>query len=182
MSLSNFMTAVDKTNIFLGKINVGVIILAVTVITFEVVARYVFGMPTNWGHELMTLLFATSYVLAGGYAHYHRVHVRVDVVYSACSRRTQAILDVVSSVFFFLFTGVLFYTSWTFYWSSQTMLGGGTFLGAEIPGELSLTDWAPPIYPVKFMMAMGAFMVLLQGVVWLIRDLHMAFTGREWEK
>jgi len=67
--LKKFMVMVDKTNIFLGKINVGLIMLAVTVITFEVVARYVFGMPTNWGHELMTLLFAASYVLAGGYAH-----------------------------------------------------------------------------------------------------------------
>ena len=182
MSLNNFMLAVDKTNIFLGKMNVGIIILAVTIITFEVVARYVFGKPTNWGHELMTLLFATSYVLAGGYAHYHRAHVRVDVIYSACSRRTQAILDVVSSVFFFTFTGVLLYTSWTFYWSSQTMLGGGTLFGLEMSGEASLTDWAPPIYPVKLMMPLGALMLLLQGLVWLIRDLHMAFTGREWTK
>lgn len=182
MSLSKFMTAIDKTNIFLGKVNVGVIILAVVVITFEVVARYAFGMPTNWGHELMTDCFAISYVLAGGYAHYHRAHVRVDVVYSQCSPRTKAILDSISSVFFFLFTGVLFYTSWTFYWSSQNMWGGGTFLGAEIPGELSLTDWAPPLYPIKLMMPLGAFMLLLQGVVWLIRDLKMAFTGEEWAK
>jgi len=141
-----------------------------------------FGMPTNWGHELMTDCFAISYVLAGGYAHYHRAHVRVDVIYSQCAPRTKAILDSISSVFFFLFSGVLLYTTWTFYWSSQTMLGGGTFLGLELPGELSLTDWAPPLYPIKFMMPFGAMMLLLQGVVWLIRDLKLAFTGEEWAK
>lgn len=180
--LKKFMVMVDKTNIFLGKVNVGMIMLAVVVITFEVVARYVFGMPTNWGHELMTLLFAASYVLAGGYAHYHRAHVRVDVLYSRCSPRGKAILDCISSVFFFLFAGVMFYTSWTFYWSSQNMYGGGTLFGVDIIGEVSLTDWAPPLYPIKFMMPLGAAMLLLQGVVWLIRDLKLAFTGEEWAK
>jgi hypothetical protein len=29
------------------------------------------------------------------------------------------------------------------------------------------------------MMPVGALMLLLQGVVWFIRDLHMAITGRE---
>ena len=59
------------------------------------------------------------------------------------------------------------------------MHGGGTFLGITLPGELSLTDWAPPFYPVKFMMPLGALMLLLQGIVWWIRDLHVAITGRE---
>jgi TRAP-type mannitol/chloroaromatic compound transport system permease small subunit len=29
------------------------------------------------------------------------------------------------------------------------------------------------------MMPLGAFMLLLQGIVWLIRDIHIAFTGKE---
>ena len=177
--LKKFMTAVEKTNIFVGKLMVGVTLLAVLVITFEVVMRYVFDRPTNWGHETMTLLFAIQYMFVAGYCHYHRAHVRVDVIYSTRTRRTRAFLDLFTSIFFFTFTGVLLYTCWTFYWSSQTMLGGGKIFGIQVPGELSLTDWAPPLYPVKFMMPFGAFMLLLQGIVWFIRDLHFAITGRE---
>jgi TRAP-type mannitol/chloroaromatic compound transport system permease small subunit len=173
------MVAVEKTNIFIGKLMVGLMVLAVFVITFEVVMRYVFNRPTNWGHETMTLLFAIQYMMAAGYAHLHRAHVRVDVFYSTRTPRTRAWLDLFTSIFFFGFTLVLLYTSWLFYWSSQTMHGGGTFFGITLPGELSLTDWAPPYYPVKFMMPFGAFMLLLQGIVWLIRDIHMAFTGKE---
>ena len=44
---------------------------------------------------------------------------------------------------------------------------------------MSFTDWAPPYYPVKFMMPLGGFLLFLQGIVWLIRDIHMAATGRE---
>jgi TRAP-type mannitol/chloroaromatic compound transport system permease small subunit len=177
--LKKIMTAVEKTNIFIGKLMVGVTLLAVIVISFEVVMRYVFGLPTNWGHELMTLLFAVQYMFVAGYCHYHRAHVRVDVFYSTRKKRTRAFLDLFTSIFFFLFTGVLLWTCWTFYWSSQTMLGGGTIFGIIVPGELSLTDWAPPFYSVKFMMPLGAFFLLLQGIVWFIRDLHIAVTGRE---
>ena len=73
--IRKFMVAVEKTNVFIGKINVFVMLLAVVVITFEVVMRYVFHLPTNWGHELMTLLFAMQYMFVAGYCHYHRASV-----------------------------------------------------------------------------------------------------------
>jgi TRAP-type mannitol/chloroaromatic compound transport system permease small subunit len=158
--LKKFMTAVEKTNIFIGKMMVGVTLLAVSVITFEVLMRYFFNRPTNWGHELMTLLFGIQYAMAAGYAHYYRAHV-------------------FTAVFFFGFTLVLLWTCWDFYWSSQTMLAGAEIFGVVISGERSLTDWAPAYYPVKFMMPLGAFMLLLQGIVWLIRDIHIAITGKE---
>jgi TRAP-type mannitol/chloroaromatic compound transport system permease small subunit len=59
------------------------------------------------------------------------------------------------------------------------MLGGGKIFGLEVPGEISLTDWAPPIYGVKFMMPLAGLMLLLQGLNWFIRDIHIVITGRE---
>ena len=59
------------------------------------------------------------------------------------------------------------------------MEAGSKVFGFVVPGEASFTDWAPPYYPVKFMMPFGGVLLLLQGVVWLIRDIHMAATGRE---
>ncbi len=176
--LKKFMTAVNKTNIFMGKMMVGVILLAVAIITFEVVMRYVFNRPTNWGHESMTLLFAIFYCASAGYAHYFRAHVKVDVFYVSRSERGRAYLDLINAVFFFLFAIVFTYTSWNFYWSSQTMLGGAKIFGIEVPGELSFTDWQPPYYPIKFMMPFGGALLILQGIVLLIQDIHMAVTGR----
>jgi TRAP-type mannitol/chloroaromatic compound transport system permease small subunit len=177
--LKKFMVAVEKTNIFVGKLMVGVTLLAVAVITFEVVMRYLFNRPTNWGHELMTLLFGIQYAMCAGYAHYHRAHVRVDVFYASRSLRTRALLDVGTAIFFFGFTLVLLWTCWTFYWSSQTMEAGAEIFGIRLPGERSLTDWGPAYYPVKFMMPFGAFLLVLQGIVWFIRDLYTAVTGRQ---
>ena len=179
--LRTFMMAVEKTNLFVGKMMAYVSIVCVVVISLEVIMRYVFGMPTNWGHELMYSLFAMYYVMVVGVVHYWRSHVRVDVIYASLSRRTQAIMDLFSGVFFYVFVLVYIWTSWNFYWSSQWMTAGNSFLGIEIPGEASFTDWAPPLYPVKFLMPFGGVLLLLQGIVWTIRDAHMAFTGREFK-
>ena len=181
MDLRTFMMAVEKTNLFVGRLMAYVSLICVVVISFEVTMRYVFGMPTNWGHELMYSLFAMYYVMVVGTCHYYRAHVRVDVIYATRSPRTKAIMDLITAVFFYAFVLVYIYTSWTFYWSSQTMNAGNSFLGIEIPGEASFTDWAPPYYPIKFLMPFGGVLLLLQGIVWTIRDAHMAFTGREFK-
>ena len=176
--LKKIMSAVDKVNLFTGHVMVYVLLLAVLVISFEVIMRYLFNKPTNWGHESMTLLFAVLYITLGGFCHYYRGHVRVDILFSILSIRVRAILDVFTSLFFFLYILALTYYCWRFYWSSQTMMGGGTIFGVTVPGEMSFTDWGPPLYCVKFMMPLGGVLLLAQGINWFIRDLHMAVTGR----
>ena len=176
--LKKIMSAVDKVNLFTGHVMVYVLLLAVLVISFEVIMRYLFNKPTNWGHESMTLLFAVLYITLGGFCHYYRGHVRVDILFSILPIRVQAILDVFTSLFFFLYILALTYHCSLFYWSSQTMMGGGTVFGVTVPGEMSFTDWGPPLYCVKFMMPLGGVLLLAQGINWFIRDLHMAVTGR----
>ena len=179
--LRTFIMAVEKTNLFIAKLMAYIAIICVVVISFEVIMRYVFGMPTNWGHELMYSLFGMYYVMVVGVVHFWRAHVRVDVLYASLSRRTQAIMDLFNGVLFYLFVLVYLYTTWKFYWSSQMMSYGNTFLGIKILGEASFTDWGPPLYPVKIMMPLGGILLLLQGICWTIRDAHMAFTGREFK-
>jgi TRAP-type mannitol/chloroaromatic compound transport system permease small subunit len=176
--LKKITSAVDKVNLFTGHVMVYVLLLAILVISFEVIMRYLFNKPTNWGHESMTLLFAVLYVTLGGFCHYFRGHVRVDILFSILPIRVQAILDVFTSLLFFVYILAFTYYSWLFYWSSQTMMAGGTIFGIVVPGEMSFTDWGPPLYCVKFMMPLGGVLFLAQGINWFIRDLHMAITKR----
>ena len=43
--LRTFMMAVEKTNVFVGKMMAYVSLVCVAVISFEVIMRYFFGMP-----------------------------------------------------------------------------------------------------------------------------------------
>ena len=165
--LAKIARTIDRVSLASGRILVWWTVVAVAIITFEVVMRYVFNRPTNWGHESMTLIFGMQYILCGAYAHHAKAHVRVDVVYQAFSPRNKARMDALTSLLFFLYIGVMTYTGWFFYWQSQVIW------------ELSFTDWAPPLYPVKFTVFLGSLLLLLQGFANFIRDLHFAATGRE---
>jgi TRAP-type mannitol/chloroaromatic compound transport system permease small subunit len=82
----------------------------------------------------MFLMFGMQYLLAGGYALRVDAHVRVDVIYSMLPRRTQAITDVVTSVAFFIFTGVLFWTGVEFARRAIRAMDSGC---SRVPRDLS---------------------------------------------
>ncbi|MGH1350060.1 MAG: TRAP transporter small permease subunit [Methyloligellaceae bacterium] len=145
-----------------GKVGVFVAywsLLAVFVYYYEVVARYVFNSPTNWAHESMFLMFGMQYLLSSAYALREDSHVRVDVIYELFSLRTKAIMDVITSFFFFIFTVTLLLTGFLFAWDSFDVL------------EISFTEWGIQYWPVKMTIVIGAFLLLLQGIAKLIRDI-----------
>lgn len=157
--------AVETMSIVSGRILAWWTVLAVAIITLEVVLRYVFNRPTNWAHESMTLIFAMQYILCGAYAHLTKSHVRVDVIYQSLSERNRARMDALTALLFFFYIGVMTWTGWWLYWDSQLMW------------EVSFTDWGPPMYPVKFTVFLGSLLLLLQGFANFVRDTAFGFFG-----
>lgn len=141
-------------------------VLAVFAYYYEVIARYVFNSPTNWVHESMFLMFGMLYVLSGAFALREGSHVRVDVLYQYLPRRARASLDVITSVFFFIFVIAMLWTGWTFASDAIAM------------GEVSFTEWAIQYWPVKLAIPVGAALILVQGLARVIRALAV-LTG--WE-
>ena len=78
---------IDRLNEGMGLFWGSMIVLVTAAVLYEVVARTVFGAPTQWGNETTIYLSAMAYLLAGGYALLHRRHVRIDVLYEALSAR-----------------------------------------------------------------------------------------------
>jgi TRAP-type mannitol/chloroaromatic compound transport system permease small subunit len=134
-------------------------VLAVIVYYYEVIARYVFNSPTNWAHESMFLMFGMQYLLAGGFVLREGAHVRVDVIYMHLSNRAKALVDVLTSVFFFIFMVTLIFTGWTFFADSFEV------------SEVSFTEWAIQYWPIKFALPLGGLLLLLQGISVLVKDI-----------
>jgi TRAP-type mannitol/chloroaromatic compound transport system permease small subunit len=141
-------------------------VISVFVYYYEVIARYVFNSPTNWVHESMFLMYGMQYMLAGAYAYREDQHVRVDVIYTKFSPRGKALADIVTSMFFFIFIGVMFWTSWRF------------AADAINNDEHSFTEWGVQYWPVKLMMPIGAGLLFLQGISKLIKDIVFLSRGR----
>lgn len=154
-----FNRVVSRLNATVGEFVAYWSILAVVVYYYEVIARYVFNSPTNWAHESMFLMFGMQYLLAGGYVLREGAHVRVDVIYMRLPNRIKAIVDIFSSIFFFIFTIALLITGWIFFHDSFEV------------GEVSFTEWGIQYWPIKFALPLGAALLLLQGVAQLLNDI-----------
>ena len=161
-----FFLWIDKINGYVGEYVSFWAIIAVFVYYYEVLARYLFNSPTNWAHEGMFLMFGMQYVLAAGFTHREHAHVHVDVLYQYFPLRMKALINVLTSIFFFIFCIVLFWTGWTF--------------AADSIGvwEVSFTEWAIQYWPVKVTLSVGALLLMLDGITKLTKDLIVLFGKR----
>ena len=154
-----FLNTVDHVNEWVGKMVGWLIIPMVLIATYEVILRYVFNRPTIWVWEINQWLMGGITILTGGYILLKGGHVIVDVFVVKLSPRKRAMIDLVTSVLFFLSIGLL--------------LWGGTSQAWEslMSREESGTIFRGPIYIVKMTWPLGIFLLLLQGVAKFIRDL-----------
>ena len=161
------LNIIDNISEWTGRAVSFLIAIAVVAMSYEVIARYAFNAPTIWSYEVSYFLCGTAMIIGGAYALRYRSHVNVDIAYARVPRRGKTILDVVSSVLFFAFVGVLVWK------------GAGFALKSLRFFEHSDSLWSPPLYPFKIALFIGACLITLQGLGKFIRDLTTAVTGRE---
>lgn len=192
---------IDRLSLFCGEFVAYWAVIAVFVYYYEVIARYVFGSPTNWAHEAMYLMFGMQYLIAGSYAMLTESHVRVDIFYAPLSKPRKAWVDLLTSIFFFIFAGTLLFTSWIFAMDAIAVPSGNSVvsdwargqigLGEMISGfgaeqwtdpnirwgEISFNEWEVPLWPMKWVMVMGGVLLVLQGVSKLSKDIREIARG-----
>ncbi len=192
---------IDRLSLFCGEFVSYWAVIAVIVYYFEVMSRYVFGSPTNWAHEAMYLMFGMQYLIAGSYAVLTETHVRVDIFYAPLSRRRKALVDILTSVFFFIFAGTLLVTSWIFAFDAIAVPAGNSLLSdwarGQITtgemlanwdmsqwtdpnirwGEISFNEWEVPLWPMKWVLVLGGLLLVLQGISKFAQDVRALVSG-----
>lgn len=160
--------AIDRLNGIIGNICGYSIILLTGVVLFEVFSRRVLGTPTVWAFELFIMIFGFHFMMTMPYGLLKKVHVNVDIIYNKLSPRTQAILDVCTfCIFYFPFCIGILYAAVPFALQSWAEL------------ETSWSVWAPPIYPIKTVIPIAFFLMILQGISEVIKRVHFIRTGEE---
>lgn len=156
---------VDRLNARVGRVTSYLILAIIAITIWEVFWRYGFNRPTIWVHETSEHLFAIFFLLGGAYTLSQGGHVRVDVLLLRFSERGRISLEMFCSIFFFLFTVLLLWQGIETAWESVAML------------ERSQSPWGPYIFQVILMVPVAAFLMLLQGVAFFIRNLEKLREG-----
>ncbi len=149
---------IDRLNERIGRAASWLILVTVLVSAGNAIVRKAFQMSSNGLLEIQWSLFATAFLLAAAYTLLKNEHVRIDVISSRFSPRTQAWIDIFGGVFFLLpLTSVVLYHAWPF------------FLNSFNAQEWSSNPGGLILWPAKLLIPVGFALLLLQGVAEIIK-------------
>lgn len=150
--------AIDWINGYIGRLVPWCVLIAVLVSAGNALVRYIFDTSSNAWLEIQWYLFSAVFLLCAGYTLLRNEHVRIDVIAGRLSRRTQAWIDIVGSVFFLLPMAIIIgWLSWP--------LVADSYLRHEMSGDAGgLLRW-----PVKILIPIGFTLLTLQGISELIK-------------
>jgi TRAP-type mannitol/chloroaromatic compound transport system permease small subunit len=124
-----------------------------------VFVRYVLRAPTTWAFDFSYITYGAMFLMAGAYALSRGGHVRADVVYRLWKPRTQATMDLILYVLFFLPAVAAFiYAGWNYASMSIRFKEVSIFSPAGVP-----------VFPLKTLVPVTGVLLLLQGIAEIIR-------------
>lgn len=167
--LMRLVGQIDRLSTWLGQLFGWLMIPLMMLIVWEVVGRYFFRVSNAWAFDVQIMLYGTVFMMAGAYTLAKSGHVRGDILYGFLQPRTQATIDLMLYVLFFL-PGVvaLVYAGLSF--------ANDSFL---IDERSSVTAGGPPLWPFKFIIPLSGAILLLQGLAEIARCILCIKTG-EW--
>jgi TRAP-type mannitol/chloroaromatic compound transport system permease small subunit len=157
--MQKLLLAIDRLSTFVGHAFSWLIVALTLVITWEVFSRYALDHPHPWAFDVMIMMYGTLFMMAGAYTLAKAGHVRGDVLYGFFEPRTQATIDLVLFVLFFL-PGVFALTYAGYFYAAESW---------AVNEHSNVTADGPPIYPFKTMLPLAGAFLLLQGIVEIIR-------------
>lgn len=157
-ALLRISRGIDWLNAQVGKYVIWLILGSTLISALNAVVRKLFNYSSNAFLEVQWYLFAASFLLAAGYTLLEKEHVKVDVVNSRLSKRTQIWIDVLGFTLFLtpICVIVLYYSLPFFLQAWQTQ-------------EMSSNSGGLIRWPVYLMMPLGFALLLLQGLSELIK-------------
>ena len=105
-------TGFDRVSLFLSRSTMLLIVALVSVMTYEVILRYIFERPTLWANELSLWMAGFIFLLAGLYAMQQRSHIRIYLLYDVLPRGVQRLCDVISAALILVFALAMIWGSY----------------------------------------------------------------------
>ena len=150
---------VDKLSTWVGQAFSWLVVALTIIISWEVFSRYFLDHPHSWVFDAMIMMYGAMFMMAGAYTLSKNGHVRGDVLYSFFTPRTQAGVDLILYIVFFI-PGVV-----ALVWAGYIYAGESW----AIKEHSSITADGPPLYHFKTIIPLAGAMLLLQGFVEIIR-------------
>jgi TRAP-type mannitol/chloroaromatic compound transport system permease small subunit len=157
--MKSFLFFIDSLSLWTGKAFSWLILVLTLGVSYEVFVRYVLSAPTTWAFDFSYITYGALFLMAGAYTLSRNGHVRADVIYRFLKPRTQASFDLVLYIIFFLPAVAAFmYSGYIYAEMSVRFREVSIFSPAGVP-----------VFPLKALIPITGFLLLLQGIAEIIR-------------
>jgi len=157
--IKRYVRYVEKVNKSVGRFSMYLVFAMMGILLYESISRSIFNQPHIWVVEMAQFSMAAYYLLGGGYSMMLDGHVRMDLLYERWPIKKRAIADVITGPF------LIFYLIFLLYGAISSLEY------AVVYKQVNYTPWAPPLAPIKIIMAIGILLMLLQSIAVFFRDL-----------
>ena len=173
-----FIRVVDRVNYRIGRVMMYGIFVLMGILLWSSINKTLF-LPSLWTLEMAQFAMVAYYILGGPYSIQLGSDVRMDLLYGEWSPRKKAWVDLITVFFLIFYLCVLIYgavssTAYSLgYWGTEPFsFFGGLITGSEEIGrmERSSSGWRPYLWPIKTVMIVGMFLMLLQCISELFKD------------
>jgi TRAP-type mannitol/chloroaromatic compound transport system permease small subunit len=157
--IRGYIRIVDAINYRLGRIVMYGIFVMMAILLWSSFSK-TFLLPSLWTLEMAQFAMVAYFILGGPYSLQMGSNVRMDLFYGEWSDRRKAWTDCFTVFFLLVYLIVL--------------LWGGidsTLYSFKYGGERSATAWRPYLWPIKVAMCIGIFLMLLQAISELLKDI-----------
>ena len=153
-----YVRLVDKMNYHIGRVTMFTIFVMVGVMFYSAITK-TFFTPALWTYEFAQFLMVAYFLIGGAYSVQLHGHVRMDLLYGGWRQRTQYRWDSGTSLITIAYLILLLYGSID------------SAIYAISYGERSYSIWRPYMWPIKLIMSLGIFLMLLQLISQFFKDL-----------
>lgn len=149
---------IDTLTEFIGKSAVWLVLLVVLISAGNAVMRYTINYSSNAYLEIQWYLFGLIFLSCSGYTLLKNEHIRIDVLSGKFSKRAQTWFDIFGILFFLMPMAI-----------AIMVLSWPVFVAAFKSGEMSNSEGGLIVWPARFMIPAGFFLLIMQGVSELIK-------------
>ena len=164
-----FLRGINRLSEWSGKIFSFLIWVGMLMLCWEVASRYIFDAPTIWAHGYTQRVFGSYFIMVGAFTLLRDGHVRIDLIIGSFPFRVKKFFDLLNCTFLLVWGYVLVTAGWNFFMYSWKF--------KEVD-EMAL---AHPVYPVKFILVVGALLISLQALSFFIQNAISLAKGENYE-
>ncbi|MGO1888680.1 MAG: TRAP transporter small permease subunit [Halomonas sp.] len=183
-----YIKAIEAMNRAIGRMAMYLIFALIGVLLWSSASK-VFMAPSMWTLETAQFVMVAYFVLGGPYSIQLGSNVRMDLFYGDWSPKTKALVDAFTVFFLVYYLGVLLYGGLiSLYYSlgyfgkepltflltlAWTLISQGSSAAGESLGflERSSTAWRPFMWPIKTVVCLGVFLMILQSLAEFFKDI-----------